>query len=76
MDSPDALPVVPVHGVGMTETPGIRVTAEILIEHDRIAGTVHGADGLSVRFSGWMGLIDALERCRSCGIQDPEGASE
>lgn len=73
MDSPDAAPAAPVHGVGMTESPGIRVTAEILLEHDRIAGTVHAPDGRAARFTGWIGLIDALERCRCRGTHDSQG---
>ena len=49
----------------MDDAETVRVTVEIVVEPDRIAGTVHEPDGRRVAFAGWLGLISALEGCRA-----------
>jgi hypothetical protein len=55
----------------MNEAQSVRVTVEILVDRDRIAGTVQEPEGRSTTFEGWIGLITALEGCR---IRRPRAA--
>jgi hypothetical protein len=51
----------------MPNAETVRVTVEILVEPERIAGTVQEPEGRRIPFSGWLGLIAALEGCRATG---------
>jgi hypothetical protein len=42
----------------------VKVTIEILVEEDTIAGTLERADGSGIHFAGWIGLITAIEAVR------------
>jgi hypothetical protein len=60
----------------MNQAETVRVTVEILLERDQIAGTVQEPGGHGAHFDGWIGLISALERCRTGGLGVEEGEQE
>ena len=57
----------------MDQIEAVQVTVEVLLEQDQIAGTVRDPGGREAQFEGWIGLIAALERCRTGGLGIPEG---
>jgi hypothetical protein len=60
----------------MDQVEAVRVTVEIVLEQDGIAGTVREPGGGRAPFNGWIGLISVLERCRSGGgLEATEGES-
>jgi hypothetical protein len=60
----------------MDQVEAVRVTVEIVLERDQIAGTVREPGGGAKAFDGWIGLISTLERCRSGGgLEATEGES-
>jgi hypothetical protein len=57
----------------MEQVESVRVTVEIVLEQERIAGTVREPGGRRAEFAGWIGLISALERCRTGSLSAAEG---
>jgi len=57
----------------MDDAERVQVTVEILVDRDRIAGTVQEPGGRSTTFEGWIGLITALEGCRARRPRVTEG---
>jgi hypothetical protein len=60
----------------MDQVEAVRMTVEIVLEQDGIAGTVQEPGGGRAPFDGWIGLISAIERCRhGGGLEATEGDS-
>jgi hypothetical protein len=58
-------------GRGETE-----VVLRVDLDADPITGSLGSACGPSRRFSGWIGLVAALQAARAGGAQRPESAPE
>jgi hypothetical protein len=57
----------------MNDPGSVRVTVEIVLEQNGIAGTLQEPDGRRAPFAGWIGLISALESRRAAGHDPAEG---
>jgi hypothetical protein len=49
----------------------VEVNVQLLIESDAISGSMTTPGGAKAPFTGWLGLITAVERLRG-GLPDPD----
>jgi hypothetical protein len=73
---PDAPPLANDDDASMLEPDPIECSARLQLSGDHLSGEVRGPDGRTIVFSGWLGLIGAVESVRFLGPHTDGGEQE